>query len=203
MNGGSASKEAKQARRAEDERQSEIRSGTNKTNYIFDKQFDPAFFAKQSKAYTDYATPQLEDQYKDTGEALTYDLARRGLTDSSVRGEKTADLTKLYTLSKQDITGKAREFSTDAKNRVEDARADVIGQLQATGDAKGAASSALARADALSKPPAYSPLENLFVDFTDALGTQAGLERAYAAGSPMRPRYNLGLYDNNRSVRVS
>jgi hypothetical protein len=61
----------------------------------------------------------------------------------------------------------------------------------------------LSRASALSRPPAYSPLEDAFLSFTSGLSTQAGLERAAAAGSPYKPRYNTGLFGNTGSVKVT
>lgn len=204
MGKNSANEEAEKAREAEEARQAKIREGTGRINTIFDKQFTPKFYGEQSNAYKQYAMPQLNKQYEDAGSELTFDLARRGLTDSSIRADKSADLSELYTLNKQGTIDKAREFATNARGAVEDARNDLILTLQSTGDAEGAAKSALARAGALSKPPAYSPLEDLFLSFTSGLGAQAGLERAYAAGSGIRPRYNLGIYGpSNDAVRYS
>jgi hypothetical protein len=204
MGKNSGNDEAEKARQAEEERQAQIRAGTEKVNTTFDKSFTPAFFGKQSKAYSDFATPQLNEQYKDAGSELTFDLARRGLTDSSIRADKSADLSELYTLNKQDITGKARAAATEARGGVEDARNDLITTLQATGDAAGAGKAALSRAKVLSQPEAYSPLEDLFLKFTSGLSTQAALEKSYAAGSGVKPRFNMGIYNPSSSaVKVS
>ena len=201
MKGGGGG-EAKAARQEEAARQARIRQGTRKINRTF-RQFDEGFFDKAADSYVDFATPQLNDQYKDAGEELAYDMARRGLDDSSVNAEKNADLSKLFELNRQDIVDKGREYGTKLKGDVQDAKSDLITTLTATGDKAGATSAALARADALSDPPAYSPLTQLFADFTSTLGTQAGLERAYASGSSVKPRYNLGLYGGGSSVKVS
>ncbi len=200
MGKNSAGKEAERARADEEARQGEIRAGTGSINKVFDKNFDKKFFQKQQTNYLDFAKPQLNKQYGEAGDQLSYDLADRGMLDSSTKGEKTADLGELYETNRQAMIGKAKEFGTDAKNNVEDARTGLIHTLQATGDAEGAAKGALNRAGALSRPPAYSPLEDLFMSFTSTLGQQAGLERSYAAGGP-RPRYNFGFYGNNDSVR--
>lgn len=192
MGKNSASDEAKKARKAEEKRQKEVRTGTARIDKVFG-QFDKGFYGGQEEAYRDYATPQLQDQYGDAGEDLTYHLARRGLLDSSVRGEKEADLGKLFETNRQKVVSDAKAYGTDARSRVEDARANLITTLQSTGDAKGAAGAALRRADALSRPPSYSPLEQIFVNFTAGLGQQAGLERAHAAGGP-KPRYGPFLY---------
>jgi hypothetical protein len=200
---GGGNDEAERARRDEEERQARIRSGTRKIDRVFDKEFTPGFYKGQEKAYKDYAVPQLDKQHEKAGEELSFDLARRGGLNSSVRADQEADLGELYDLNRQGLTDKAREFGTTARTNVEDARNDLILTLQSTADASGAAKSALSRAGALSRPPAYSPLEDAFLSFTSGLGTQAGLERAAAAGSPYKPRYNTGLFGNTGSVKVT
>jgi hypothetical protein len=169
---------------------------------VFDRQFTPDFYKGQETAYTDYAVPQLDKQHTKAGEELSFDLARKGTLNSSMRADQEADLGEMYDLKRQDVTNKAREFGTTARTNVEDARNDLVLTLQSTGDASGAAKSALSRADALSRPPAYSPMEDAFLSFTQGLGTQANLERARAAGSPYKPRYNTGLFGGG-SVEVT
>ena len=205
MGKNSANKEAKRAREAEEARQARIREGTKTINKTFDKQFKgTGFYSKQAQGYRDYAMPQLEEQYKDAGSELGFDLARRGLTDSSIRADKTADLSELYEINRQDVVGKSKQIANDARKNVEDARNDLILTLQSTGDAVGAGKSALSRAEVLSKPESYSPLEDLFLQFTSGLSTQAALERAYAAGSGVKPRYSMGIYGpSSSSVKVS
>lgn len=197
--------EAAQARKEEQKRQAKIREGTTRVNSIFDGQFNEPYFDGRRQAYIDYANPQLEDQYGDAQKELTFALARSGLLDSSVRGEKTADLQKRYDLSKQEIADKALAYSGESKTAVEDARSNLIATLNATGDAEGAASGAINRASALSKPAAFSPLSSLFADFTAGLGTQAALEKAnYYSGGQTGARYNTGLFaPKTGSVKVT
>jgi hypothetical protein len=165
--------------------------------------FNDAFYNGRQQAFLDYANPQLESQYGDAQKQLTFALARNGTLDSSVRGEKVGDLQKTYDLNKQQIADQALSSSNDARNSVEDARSNLIAQLNATGDAQGAANAALARSSALSQPAAYSPLTNLFGDFTSALGQQAQLEQANAlSGGQTGVRYNTGLFGNAGAVKV-
>lgn len=202
MGGKSGGNEAKQAREDEQKRQQAIRQGTAQINNTF-SQFDNGFFDAQRQAAVDYATPQLEDQYAKAGRELTFSLARSGNLDSSTRGAKTADLQQLYDVNKQKVADDALAGATQARNAVEDARSGLIATLNATGDATGAANSALARSSALSQPAAYSPLGQLFTDFTAGLGVQAAQERAAAAsGGAYRPAYNTGLFGNTGKVTV-
>lgn len=196
------------ARADEQARQAQIRAGTERIGGIFDGQFNDAFFDKRKQAFLDYATPQLEDQFGDAQKQLTFALARGGNLDSSVRGEKSAELQKQFDLNKQQIADKALASSTESRNAVEDARSNLVATLNATGDAQGAANSAISRATALSQPAQFNPLTQLFADFTSGLGQQAALERADSlfgrgvGGAPVG-RYNTGLFGANRSVKVA
>lgn len=199
--GKGGSNEAEQARLDENQRQKRIRGGTHRVNSLFDSQFSDSFFEGRRNAFMDYASPQLEQQYQDAGKQLTFALDRSGQLDGSVRGQKLGELQRMYDLNKQKVADDALAHSAQARNAVEDARGNLITTLNATGDAEGAANSAITRASALSQPAAYSPLGQLFADFTNSLGIQAAQERSYAAGGPA-PRYNTGLFGGAGRVVV-
>lgn len=168
-------------------------------------QFTPAFYEKQKQNYLDYANPQVDKQFNDASKQLTFALARGHNLDSSAAATQTGDLTTQYGLQKQKVADDALSYETKAKSSVEDARANLISNLNATGDAQGAVNSATARASALSQPAAYSPLTNLFSDFTAGLGTQSALEKAnYYSGGAAGARYSTGLFAPSAgAVRVS
>lgn len=206
MGGGgknAASREASRARADEEARQGRIREGTGKINETFGK-FDDKFYGDIRDSFVDFGRPQLDDQFAKAGEQNTFGLARSGLLDSSVRGETNADLTKQYDIQRQDLVDKGRGYETEARNNVERARADLITTLQATGDATGAANSALSRASTLATPPAYSPLGQLFQDSTAMLGQQLAQERAFALGLAPRPSSSVRAPGSTAgSVRVT
>lgn len=164
--------------------------------------FNDDFYNQRKQSYLDYALPQISDQYTDANKQLTYALDRAGTLDSSIRSAKTGDLQKLYDRNMQQATDQALSYENQAKTGVEDARSNLITTLNATGDAEGAANAAIARSQTLAQAPTYSPLSNLFADFTSLLGTQAAQDRANALsggyGSTARP--NTGLYGNSKSV---
>lgn len=166
--------------------------------------FDDSFFEGRRNAFLDYSRPQLQEQYGDAQRDMSFALARGGLLDSSVRGEKAGELQQLYDLQNQNIADQARDYETQSRNAVEDARANLISTLNVTGDAEGAANAALARSAALSRQPAYSPLGQLFSDFTASLGQQAAQERAASmSGGWYRPAVNTGFFGNTGRVKVS
>jgi hypothetical protein len=189
-----AQREAKLARQQEEARQAEIRTGRASINDIFG-QFDDDFFARNRSAFNDYAKPQLDRQFGDTSKALTYDLARSGLLNSSTRGTQSSKLQELYDQNYQQITNEGLSREQQQRNSIEDARANLTSLLQTTGDAQGATNQALSRASMLSTPAPFSPIGQMFQDFSAGLSTQAALERAGSmSGGRYQPRYNTGLF---------
>lgn len=193
MGKNSASNAAADARKAEEARQVRVREGTEKIDQTFE-QFDDSYFSGLGQGYVDYAQPDLEKQYADANRETVFNLARAGTLDSSIRSETMGDLNEAHQTALQGLYDKGREYETNSRNAVEDARSDLVSQLQVTGDAEGAANAALARSSALATPPAYSPIGQLFQDFTSGLSTQAAIERAEAFGSPIKSRYSTGLF---------
>ncbi|MFG1193378.1 hypothetical protein [Xanthobacter flavus] len=185
--------EAEMARMEELARQRKIRQGTTSINSTFDGQFTPQFYDDRLKAFLNYATPQLDSQHADAQKELTFSLARSGLLNSSSRGDLASELAKKYAIQKQSVADQALSYKNTAKTNVEDARANLISTLNATGDATQATNDAITRASVLSQPQAYSPLTDLFADFTSAIGKQAAAERAFTMGGGPRPTYGTIL----------
>ena len=189
-----ASREAERAREQEEARQAEIRRGRQNIDQTF-SQFDDNFFAGQRQAFKDFALPQLDQQFGDASKELSFDLARSGLLNSSVRGEQGGRLQRLYDQNMQQVTNEALSREQQQRTSIEDARANLLSMLQTTGDAQGATNQALSRAAVLSQPQPFSPMGQLFQDFTAGLGTQAAMERAGSvSGGRFQPRYDTGLF---------
>lgn len=198
--GGSSAADA--ARAEEAARQARVRDGTNQINSIFDGQFNDEFYNGRQQSYLDYATPQFEQQHADAQKQLAYWLDRQGITDSSIRAGKEADLRKLYDTNKRYVADTALNYSNDARNNVEQSRSNLISQLNATSDVSGAVTSANNRAAALTAQTGYSPLGQLFATFTNALSNQAQQEQTAAlTGSPSY--YNTGLFGPRKDSVVT
>jgi hypothetical protein len=181
------------ARSEEQARQKAIRDGTTKIEDLFDGQFNDDFFKGRAKSYEDYALPQVADQFGDASKQLTFSLARRGALDSTSRASLATALEKKRALQEQAIKDQGQTFANTAKANVEGARGDLVNTLNATGDVDAAVRGATTRAQVLSAVPGYSPVSQLFADFTSGLGQQAAAERAYSYGGP-RPTFNTGLF---------
>lgn len=195
--------EAEMARMEELARQRKIRQGTASINSTFDGQFTRDFFSGRRQAFLDYAQPQLDSQHADAQKELTFSLARSGLLNSSSRGDLASELAKKYAIQKQNVADQALTYQNQTKSNVEDARAGLISTLNATGDATQAANDAITRASILSQPQSYSPLSDLFADFTSAIGKQAAAERAFNYGAGPMPTFGAVLTGPSRSAVVN
>ena len=183
------------ANQREFDRQNDIRNGTASINKIFDGQFNDDFFGGRRKAFTDYANPQLADQYADARKELTYSLDRSGLLDSTARTGQEAKLSKLYDTNQRAVSDQALGYENTARNNVNASRSNLIGNLAATGDVSSAVNGANANAVALSSPDVYSPLSQMFSTFTSGLSTQAQLEKTGAlAGSKYGAAHPTGIF---------
>lgn len=163
--------------------------------------FNDDFYRGIRDSFTNYAMPQLNQQRDDAAKELTFALDRTGQLAGSVRGQKTGQLQRLFDTNEQQVRDQALAYENQARTGVENARADLIGMLNATGDNQQAVNSALSRSTILTQPQAYSPLGQLFTDFTAGLGAQAAQERAAAASGGMyKSRYDTGLFGGSGRV---
>lgn len=193
--------EAQERRNTENQRQAGITGATNAVNSSFDSMFTPDFFSKRQNDYIGYYKPQIDDQFADAKEDLTYWLADKGLLDSSVRGDKTADLQKLYDTGLRQINTGALDSANKTKAAVAAARASLIDDARENADPGYAGTAASSRVSALSAPETYSPLADMFGTFTSALGQQAALEKAAAvSGGAFKPAFNTGLFAPSSSA---
>jgi hypothetical protein len=184
--GGDPNKYAALARQDEQARQARITSGIGSVEKAF-KGIEP-MLAARGQAYADFANPQLEQQFTKQNENLNYALARKGLTSSSEAARGAGDLQNQYNMGRAAIAGESMNQTNAARTQAEQNKSDLIAQLNATGDARLAASSAVNRAGMLANAPGFSPIGNLFQQGTGLLSSaaQAGYYDPNAKG--------LGMY---------
>ena len=180
MSGGGGDGGAAQARADEAARQARIKKGTANIDKSF-AGFDDGFYKNRAQAYTNFANPQLADQYARTQQNLTYNLARQGLTASSEASRNAGELQRQYNDNRAMIASKGMDAANDARQQIEQNRSELISQLNATSDPSQAAAGALNRAAVLSQQQSFSPLGQLFANTTGLLGNAA----------------NAGYYDRN------
>lgn len=133
----------------------------NKEDATFEG-FQPAFFDQRAKDYVGYALPQEAQQYRTNKEAITYNLANRGLSESSSAKNQFSNLERTASTAKQSIADSAIAQANQLKKEVEQARQQAIQQLYQTGDANLAASNAIGATAGLSQPSVFQPIANMF-----------------------------------------
>src|ERR1041385_4495980 len=91
---------AGQAAKAEKQRQQAIDTGLGRINNVFG-QFDPQFYQQRAQAYTNFAMPQLGQQYRQTRNQIGFNLANRNLTGSSTAVQQWSDLARSTATAKR------------------------------------------------------------------------------------------------------
>lgn len=178
------------AREEEEARKARIKTGNAKIDGVF-AGFDDGFFDKFQKTQLDYYQPQLDDQFSDAKDDLTFALARAGTLKSSVANEKFADLTSAYDTQRAGLVANAASAASDMRSRVQSEKSSLVSLLNATGDADRAGNEALSRSQILFKEqPSYSPLGDIFAGIASGVGNwQTGVQNqrvldAYYGGAP-------------------
>jgi len=199
--GGGGDGGAAQARADENARQARIKEGVGNINQKFNK-FDDGFFKGRGQAYTNFATPQVNDQYKQVSDQLAFSLARTGLDQSSEKARQGGVLMRDNALARQTLAEGATTEATKARQAVEDQRNSLISQVNMTADPEMAAQNALRSAGIMEQQQAFNPVANLFANTTGMLG--AAQQSGYYSGGPglkpFKELVGLGSSTKNRVV---
>lgn len=156
--------QAQQARQMEEERQQRITKGRE----AIDKQFEglennKAFYQRYKDATRDYYKPQIDRQYADARNNLTYQLADAGTLRSSAAADATADLMRQNDAAIAQMNAKMDSGAADLRTRVAANKDTAINQLMATESPDAGMTSALNSIQNISlAPPSMEPLANIF-----------------------------------------
>lgn len=201
--GGGGDGGAAQARADEMARQARIKQGVSNINDRFN-QFDRSFFDNRAQAYRNFATPQVNDAYKQVSDQLAFSLARTGLDQSSEAARQGGVLMRDNALARQQLAEGATTEATKARQAVEDQRNNLIQQVNMTSDPEMAAQNALRSAGILEQQQAFNPVANLFANTTGMLNAaqQGGYFTKGGRGlEPFREFVGFGSNKDNRVVQ--
>ena len=149
------------ARQQAAEREAKINAGKASIDKAFNV-FDPAYFQKYQQAYLDNYNPELDRQFGLAKQDVGYDLARRGVTNST-GGQKTfGDLVTTYGNQRQGIADAATGATNKLRSDIDNQKSTLYAQNSASADPSLAAISAVSSANSLGTAPQYSPLGNVF-----------------------------------------
>ena len=173
------------AREAEAQRQGRITEGTSSINSAFSG-FDDSFFGNIEQSANDFFNPQIDRQFDRTREGLIKNLARQGNLNASTGATQLADLDTAGREQRASFADKARGFATNSRADVENNRASLLRQLQASADPAAAAATAAGQAQVLSAPQSFSPIGDLFTKFANNAAVQIGAaNRGFGNGSSL------------------
>lgn len=133
----------------------------NKTTATYEG-FQPSFYDQRAKDYLSFALPEEARQYRTNLDAVTYNLANRGLLKSSQATNQYSNLNRTDMQAKQSIADSALDQANALRQKVEEAKSGAISQLYQTGDANLAASNAIHTMSSIAQPNAFAPISNLF-----------------------------------------
>ncbi|UUJ74518.1 hypothetical protein [Microcystis phage Mae-Yong1326-1] len=166
-----AQREAEEARAAEAARQQRIQQGRAKVDQAF-AGFDDNFFAGRRQAVLDYYEPELTKQFNDARRQMEFALARAGLTKSSEAGRQMGNLNDRFQVASADVARRAEDAVSRLRADVDNQRAGVISQLEATADPSGAANAALSRSKVLQGARiGFDPLGDIFAGAAGTIGS--------------------------------
>lgn len=174
---------AKEAAKAEAERQERIKSGLVDVNNAF-AGFAPTFYDDRARAYENYALPQLATQYKDTRNKLLQNLASRGLLKSSAGTKQLSAFESRAQGAKQTIAETGRAQANELQRAVEDKRNLIIGQLYQSADPANARAAAVSTAASFRQPSVFTPLANTFADLINSYYTNQFLDASRRSTVP-------------------
>jgi hypothetical protein len=186
------------ARQDEEARAGRIRTGTADIDRTFEG-FGDDFFNGFRDNIMDYQQPQLDDQFGDAQDELTFALTRAGTLNSSMAGQKRADLTSAYTDNLASLLNDAEGQTGDLRGRVANEKSSLTSLLNATGDAQRSANEATSRSRVLfEQQPRFNPLPAVFQGAATGVGNfveqrqRSQVLDAYFGGSPTgsAPRSN-------------
>jgi hypothetical protein len=180
MCGGSAPKDnsGQVAADQEAKRQANITAGTQAVNDAFSKSFTPGYYTGVTDNYTNYYNPQLDQQYQEALNKLTYQLGQQGILQSTEGDHQLGLLKQSYDTNKATVANNGANAAQTARANVNTQKNALLAQAQQAGDPSALAAQASEAAAAIPSPVSYSPLGSVFAGAlgqgTNALSIQQG-----------------------------
>lgn len=186
-----AAAEAERQRQAEIRRQQNIAAGSNEIANIFG-QFNDEFYNKRAQDYLNYAMPTLDREYQDEQRSLIAQLARSGNLNSSLRGDLMGKLLTQYNTNKTNLSNTANTYASDARAKVEQARAALLNSNSQLADPGVIRTMAQSQAQGINVAPQYQTLGDMIANLSGSLSAPAAQTGATTGGG-------VELYDPTKT----
>lgn len=183
-------------------REANIKAGQGNIDQAFTQYNDP-YYAGITQNYEDYYDPQINQQYGDAVNKLTYQLGQQGILQSSEGNRQLGLLQQSNDTQKQTIADQAIAAANTAKQQVAQQKNNLYAQNQQAADPSLAASQAAGAAASAVSPITYSPLANVFAGAlgqgTNALALQQGNGLIGGTGSFLPSQTNTAAINPSSS----
>lgn len=178
-------------------RQARITKGQGQLDDMF-SQYDDKFYHEKGKAYTQFAEPQMQQQFDATKKNLAFSLARNGILNSSTASERNNSLQTEMAKNQGTIANSAQGVENDLRNKMAQARGDLTQQLVSSGDPSMVMSNASAATAAMRAPTPMQPLGQMFQDWSNTylsnMNTNASKPATSSLWQMMQSQPNSAAY---------
>jgi len=142
--------------------------------------------------------PQLDSEFSDTNDQLTYKLSRQGILKSTAAGDKRAKLKGDYDIRRSGITSKAADAARQARENVSSVKNQLLNYAESStdpADVNTRLAGETARLKAFA--PELTPMGKVFGDYITPVAATIGngLLNEAKGGSG----YGTGLFDSKPS----
>lgn len=170
---------AEKAREQETQRASRLQEGVQRITNQFDSTAENAFggfnddyYNRFRQSQLDYYMPELNKQYEKARDALSFDHARAGTTNSSMASQNLADLAYQRDLNSADIVSRADAATGQQRQNVNAQKQALIGQLYSTENPDIASNLAVNSVKTLqNQQPQFGAIGELFKNAAVGLGS--------------------------------
>lgn len=161
----------------------------------FGNTFNDEYYNNYKQSSLDYYMPQLQNQYSDARENVTFDLARKGALDSSVAGDTFGDLTKRFEQEQGNVTNKVQDMVQRARTVADEARNSLQQYNQSVANPQQVNQQITQTVDRVqAQAPEPTPMGQVFADYLTA-----PLTTAAQVGGAAAKKYSPTLFDTKRS----
>lgn len=175
---------ADEARAKESARSQRLETGVNTIMKAFDANktadgafggFDDNYYNKYRQAQLDYYMPELDKQFQQAQDDLTFAHARAGTLNSTMANKNVTDLLQQNDLNKANIISKADNATGQLRQSVQAQKQSLLNQLYSTENPDIAANLATNSVRTLQNAtPSFDSIGDLFKNMAVGIGTGYG-----------------------------
>lgn len=166
----------------EEKRQADITAGNAAIESAF-SQYNPDYYSNFKSTYTGNYNPEIDKQYGDAIGRMTASLTGRGMQDSSLAASKYAEAQTTRNDARTRVANDAESAAGDLQGKIATRKSDLYALNQAAADPEGIAAQATGAATALTAPPQYSELGQIFANVMAPLNSYVSA-RQNSPGTP-------------------